>query len=76
MSRLDTRRSADRRMTDNVSDAFPGVHRLEVHQDVSLANATSDQVLIMDAAPQSRGVQDLTRIADWAVEAASSRSKA
>jgi len=76
MSRLDTRRSADRRMTDNVSDAFPGVHRLEVHQDIALANATSEQVLIMDAAPRSRGVEDLIRIADWALEAATSRAKA
>lgn len=76
MSRLDTRRSADRRMTDNVSEAFPGVPRLEVHQDVALANATSDQVLIMDAAPKSRGVEDLTKIADWASEASSNHSKA
>jgi chromosome partitioning protein len=76
MSRLDTRRSADRRMTDNVSEAFPGVPRLEVHQDVALANATSDQVLIMDAAPKSRGVEDLTKIADWASEVSTGRSKA
>jgi chromosome partitioning protein len=69
MSRLDTRRSADRRMTDNVTEAFPGVKRLEVHQDVALANATADQVLIMDAAPRSRGVEDLSRIADWATGA-------
>lgn len=76
MSRLDTRRTADRRMTDNVTEAFPGVARLEVHQDVALANATSDQVLIMDAAPRSRGVEDLTRIADWATTAASGTSRA
>lgn len=74
MSRLDTRRSADRRMTDNVTEAFPGVQRLEVHQDVALANATADQVLIMDAAPRSRGVEDLTRIADWATGAIAAKA--
>jgi chromosome partitioning protein len=72
MSRIDTRRSADRRMTDNVSEAFPDVARLQVHQDTALANATSDQVLVMQVAPKSRGVEDLCRIADWATEAAAS----
>lgn len=76
MSRLDSRRSADRRMTDNVSEIFPGIHRMEVHQDSALAHATSDQVLIMDAAPKSRGVEDLTRIADWATAAISSHTEA
>lgn len=75
MSRLDTRRTADRRMTDNVSEAFPGITRLEVHQDISLANATSDQRLIMDAAPRSKGVEDLTRIADWVSEAGAKQAK-
>ena len=59
-------------MTDNVSEAFPDVARLQVHQDTALANATSDQVLIMQAAPKSRGVEDLSRIADWAMETAAS----
>jgi chromosome partitioning protein len=70
MSRIDARRTADRRMTDNVSEAFPEVHRFQVHQDTALANATSDQVLLMQAAPKCRGVEDLSRIADWVMEAA------
>jgi chromosome partitioning protein len=75
MSRIDTRRNADRRMTDNVSEAFPEVHRLQVHQDTALANATSDQVLIMQVAPKSRGVEDLCRVADWTMETANTSSR-
>ena len=65
MSRLDPRRSADRRMTDNIGEAFPDAQRLEVHQDVALANATSEQAPLSVAPPHSRGVADLIRIAEW-----------
>jgi chromosome partitioning protein len=74
MSRIDSRRTADRRMTDNVSEAFPDVPRFQVHQDTALANATSDQVLIMRAAPKSRGVEDLSLIADWATKGSKNTS--
>ena len=68
MSRLDPRRSADRRMTDNISEAFPDAQRLEVHQDVALANATSEQTPLSIDPPQSRGVGDLLRIANWVTD--------
>ena len=45
-------------------------HGGKIFQNTALANATSDQVLLMQAAPKCRGVEDLSRIADWVMQAA------
>lgn len=69
MSRLDPRRTADRKMTDNFSESFPDAERLVVHQDIALSTATSTQspLLWTMPVPPGRGIEDLGRIAKWCI---------
>lgn len=65
MSRIDNRRAADRALPETLSEAFPGVSRFEVRQDVALSNATADRLPMMAACPTARGVEDLVSITKW-----------
>lgn len=65
LSRLDPRRSADRRLTDHAADAFGDVPRLSVRQDAAIAAATSDQRPIAESCRGSRGLEDLMSVKEW-----------
>lgn len=65
MSRIDTRRAADKALGAALEQTFPGVRRVVVRQDVALASATADCVPVMKACPTARAVEDLVAVARW-----------
>ena len=64
-SLIDKRRKLDKNLDEVLSELYPTVERLIVHQDVEMANATANQIPIMEYAPDCRGAKDLQELAKW-----------
>lgn len=65
LSRIDLRRSMDQVLDQQLSNAYPSIKRLIVHQDSSLAWAAAERVPIMQYDANCKGAKDLKVIADW-----------
>jgi chromosome partitioning protein len=65
MSRMDSRRAADRDLPVGLEHYFPGVPRVTVRQDAAISAATSDSTPVMRACPTARAVEDLVEISRW-----------
>ncbi|ELS02721.1 ATPase involved in chromosome partitioning [Xenococcus sp. PCC 7305] len=64
-SLIDKRRKLDKNLELVLKDLFPALEHLIVHQDTEMANATANQIPIMEHAPNCRGARDLQVIANW-----------
>lgn len=59
------RRKLDKSLGMVLNDLYPSVETLIVHQDTEMANATANQIQIMEYAPTCRGAKDLQIVASW-----------
>jgi len=64
-SLIDKRRKLDKNLETVLADLYPEVEHLIVHQDTEMANATANQTLIVEYAPNCRGAKDLQTVASW-----------
>jgi chromosome partitioning protein len=65
LSRIDLRRSMDQALDKQLSDAYPDIPRLMVHQDSSLAWAGAERIPLMEYESSCRGAKDLKKVAEW-----------
>lgn len=65
LSRIDLRRSMDQALDQQLSNAYPSIKRLIVHQDSSLAWAAAERVPLMQYDSNCKGAKDLQAIAEW-----------
>jgi chromosome partitioning protein len=65
MSQLDKRRSLDKDLPDRLREMFPDIPLFPVRTDTALSSATAMQVPITEYAPNTKAVEDLTKIKEW-----------
>lgn len=66
MSQVDERRALDKQLPQQLFEMYADVKNFTIHQDVNIAQAGAQQVPLMEYAPKSRAIQELTAIVDWA----------
>lgn len=69
LTRIDLRRSMDQALDQQLSEAYPSIKRLMVHQDSALAWAGAERIPLMQYEPNSKGAKDLQAIAQWVLNA-------
>lgn len=65
LTMIDSRRSLDRVLSEQLNNAYPGVEHLILHQDTSLAWAMASRQPLMDHDPKCKGAKDLQHIVEW-----------
>jgi chromosome partitioning protein len=69
LSQVDERRTLDKHFPMQLLQKYPDIQHFTVHQDTNLSMAGAHQTPLMDYAPRSRSVEELTAIAQWVTEA-------
>jgi chromosome partitioning protein len=69
LTRIDLRRSMDQALDQQLSEAYPSIKRLIVHQDSALSWAGAERIPLMQYEPTSKGAKDLQAIAAWILNA-------